>query len=126
MSVSVKFPFQVSNGVVATTTLDREAVRSKLMFCLGTQVNERVMRPSWGIDIMNTVYAVGADLDEAIPEAIAEMFRRWFPSYTLIEALVEQDPKYPTHASVTVRYGDIDSGVDEVLRQELPIQEQLT
>jgi phage baseplate assembly protein W len=121
---TVKFPFEIANGSVAVTSLDREAIRSQLLFCLGTQVNERVMRPSWGIDIMSTLYAVGGDLAEAVPEAVADMFRRWFPTYRFIAASVEIDPQRPNWATVTVRWGQIDSEVDEVLRQDVPLVER--
>lgn len=121
---TIRFPFQIINGSVAMTDLDREAVRSNLLFCLGTQVNERVMRPSWGIDILSTLYAVGGDLSDAVPEAVADMFKRWFPSYRFIEATVETDPLRPNFATVEVRWGAIDSEVDEVLRQDVPIVER--
>jgi hypothetical protein len=123
MAVSVKFPFQIANGSVATTSLDREALRSKVMFCLGSQINERVMRPQWGIDILSTSYSVGADLAEAVPEAIAFAFQRWFPSLRLIAAEVTINDRDPTYVDVLVRYGQIDSDIDEVARLEIPVSE---
>lgn len=137
MSTAVKFPFQIVNGSVGMNANDSEAVRSKLMFCLGTQVNERAMRPRWGIDILGTAFSVGADLEEAIPEAITEAFKQWFPALIFIEASVEvireagayyavevgQQGQFDTYAVVTVRYGQIDSETDEIIRYQLPVQD---
>lgn len=120
---SVRFPFRIVNGSVSMAS-DADAIRSKVMFCLGTQVNERVMRPSWGIDIMSTVYSVGADLEAAIPEAVSQAFRRWFPDIRLIETQVVQDPATPTMATVTVRFGDIEAdGGEDVAQFDLPLDE---
>lgn len=46
--IGVAYPFNISNGVVSTTSDPAEIARSRIVFCLSTQVMERVMRPSWG------------------------------------------------------------------------------
>jgi phage baseplate assembly protein W len=120
---TVRFPFQIIDGKVSTTSVEAEEMRSKVLFCLGTQVNERVMRPSWGIDILSTVYAVGGDLTIAVPEAIQMAFQKWFPSVRLIEAKVYEKPDDPTRFTVDVRFGVINSDIDEVARIELPVTE---
>lgn len=121
---SVVFPFAIKNGKVAVTDVDGHEVRSKVMFCLGTETGERVMRPNWGIDILSTVYSVGGDLDAAVEEAIAEAFKKNFRKIRLIETetVVKEDD--PTYASVTVRFGRIDDDVDEVVRLDMPVTER--
>ena len=119
----LRYPFTVVGGSVATTTQDAEALRSKILFCLGTQINERVMRPQWGVDIMSTIYSVGGDLEDAVPEAIKMAFQKWFPTIRLVETRIVQDPQRPNWATVTVRFGKIDSTIDEVVRLDLPLDE---
>lgn len=117
------FPFKIEDGVVATTTRDEHAVKSKVLFCLGTEVNERVMRPQWGIDILQTVHMVGGDLDEAIPEAISKAFRKFFPKVRLIDVKVIRDDTDPTYVTVEVRFGQIGTSVDEIIRVDMPVEE---
>ena len=120
---SVMFPFRIEDGVVATTTRDEHAIKSKVMFCLGTEVNERVMRPQWGIDIMQTVHMVGGDMDDAVPEAITKAFRKFFPKVKLVDVDVIRDDNDPTYITVEVRFGQIGTDVDEIIRLDMPTVE---
>jgi phage baseplate assembly protein W len=117
------FPFKIEDGSVATTVRDEHALKSKILFCLGTEVNERVMRPQWGINIMQTVYMVGGDLDVAVPEAIQDAFRKFFPKVRLVEATVVRHPNDPTYVTVEVRFGQINTDVDEIIRLDMPVSE---
>lgn len=121
---SVVFPFTIKNGKVAVTDVDGYEVRSKVMFCLGTEVGERVMRPNWGIDILSTIYAVGGELDDAVEEAIENAFKKWFPKIRLIDTDIVLRKDDPTFATVTVRFGRIDEDVDEVVRLDMPVTER--
>lgn len=137
MEVGVRFPFSISNGSVNVVASDGEIMKSRLMLCLGTQVTERVMRPQYGIDILGTVYSVGGDYRDAIPEAIADSFRRWFPSLQLLETSIEQVEEsgdyytanvltvgsVTSYLIVTVRFGRIDSETDEIIRYQLPVSD---
>lgn len=122
---SVMFPFKIENGSVATTTMDEHAIRSKVLFCLGTEVTERVMRPDWGIDIMQTVYMVGGDPVDAIPEAVAAAFRRHFPKVRLVSVIVKRDEKDLTRFTADVRFGQIGSEIDEIIRVNMPTVEEV-
>lgn len=74
------------------------------------------MRPTWGVDIMNTIYSVGGDLDTAMPEAIENAFKRWFPEYEPREITILRNPDTPTYVDVEVRFGAYDSEVDTTVR----------
>jgi phage baseplate assembly protein W len=116
MSLAVKFPFTIQSGSVAVTDNPTEAVGSMIVFCLGTMIGERVMRPTWGVDIMNTIYSVGGDLDTAMPEAIENAFKKWFPDYEPREITITRSPDRPTYVDVEVRFGAYDSEVDMTVR----------
>ena len=45
--IGVKFPFTIQGGSVAVTNTDSEIIGSRVVFCLGTMIGERVMRPTW-------------------------------------------------------------------------------
>lgn len=121
---SVVFPFAIKNGRVAVTDVDGHEVRSKVMFCLGTEIGERVMRPQWGIDILGTAYSVGEDMDAAVPEAIENAFKKHFPNIRLIDVELVPKENDPTYYSVTVRFGAIDEDIDEVVRLDMPVTER--
>ena len=122
---SVMFPFRIENGSVATTTLDEHAIKSKVLFCLGTEVNERVMRPDWGIDIMQTVYMIGGDPVDVIPEAVNAVFRKFFPKIRLVGVVVKVDENDKTRINAEVRFGQIGSEIDEIIRVNMPTVEEV-
>lgn len=121
---SVVFPFTVKNGKVAMTDVDGHEMRSKVMFCLGTETGERVMRPQWGIDILSTIYSVGGDLDAAVPEAIENAFKKHFQRLRLVDVELVPKEDDPTYYSVTVRFGAIGEDIDESVRVDMPVTER--
>lgn len=114
--VGVKFPFKIAGGSVLMASSHQELVKSRIMFCLGTQVGERVMRPNWGIDIMNVTHAMGGSIEEVVREAVDEAFRQWFPDYVLKEMRLEYSAGDPTRVEILVRYGKSNSLTDESAR----------
>ena len=122
---SVMYPFKIENGSVATTTLDNNALKSKVLFCVGTQIGERVMRPQWGIDIMQTVYMIGGEPEDYIPEAITAAFRKYFPKVGKVDVKVTRAKDDPTYVTAEVRYGQIGTAVDEIIRVSLPTEEDI-
>lgn len=114
--IGVKFPFTIQGGSVAVSDNSAEIVGSQIVFCLGTLIGERVMRPTWGVDILNTVHSVGGDLDIAMQEAIVNAFRQWFPDYEAREITLSRNPDNPAYVEIEVRYGKYESDVDETVR----------
>lgn len=116
MSLGVKFPFVIQSGSVAVSDNPSETINSQIVFCLSTMIGERVMRPTWGVDILSTVYSMGGDLDTAMQEAVDDAFKRWFPEYEPREITVSRNRDRPTYVEVEVRYGRYESDVDETVR----------
>jgi len=112
----VLFPFQIQSGNVLMSGNQAEVIRSRIAFCLGTQVGERVMRPLWGINILNSVYALGGDLDAAVTDAVEEAFRKWFPAHVVRSIKVSRDPDAPTYVTVEVTYSMNDSPSTDTVR----------
>lgn len=116
MTLGVKFPFTIQGGSVAVTDNPTEIVGSQIVFCLGTLIGERVMHPLWGVDILSTVWSLGADLDLAMREAVDAAFKRWFPEYEAREIKVTRNSDRPTYVEIEIRFGKYDSEVDATVK----------
>lgn len=114
--IAVKFPFTISGGSVVTTDNPTEIIGSQVTFLLGTMLGERVMRPSWGIDLLSTVHSLGADLDESMEEAIQDAFNTHFPEYEPRDIDLVRNPDNPGWVDVVVRFGKYDSDLDVTAR----------
>lgn len=119
--IGVKFPFTISGGSVVTTSNPTEIIGSRVTFLLGTLVGERLMRPNWGVDILSTVHALGADLDESLEEGIRDAFQTHFPEYEPREIRIAPQPDNPAWVTVYVRYGKYDSDLDEEVQVGTPV-----
>jgi hypothetical protein len=103
--IGLKYPFEIRNGSVVSTTHPTEIIGSRVTFCLGSWMGERVMRPTWGITLLNASHAVGADLYTIINESIEDAFAAWFGEYEIRGVKIEKNPYDPTYVTVEVRYG---------------------
>jgi phage baseplate assembly protein W len=121
VTIGVKFPFTISGGSVVTTSNPTEIIGSNVTFLLGTLTGERLMRPNWGVDLLGTVYALGADIEEALDEAIRDAFGVHFKEYEPREINVRADPDNPAWVSVSVRFGRYDSDVDVNVEAGTPV-----
>ena len=111
---AVKYPFNIYNGRVVMAEDPSREIESAVMFCLSTQVGERVMQPEWGIDIMNSSYAMGAGIETSVDEAIRSAFRRWFPDYQIRKITVTPNTFNPTYVEVDVNWGKYGSSIDKL------------
>jgi phage baseplate assembly protein W len=109
---SVRFPFDIVNGKVVVDEDPGREIESKVVFCLSTQVGERVMNPDWGIDILNSAYSMGASTSQVIDEAIRNAFRTFFPEYQVKEVKVTPNLMNPTYIVVDARWGKFGSAID--------------
>lgn len=136
--IVVKFPFSISQGRVAMLTSESDTerldmARSRIMFCLGTQVGERVMRPSWGLDIFTYMSlfqdepdyenAVGADGKQQITNvlgtqaAIRAAFDAFLPEYRLVKVDIFNKPGDDQTVIVDVKFqlrGEAEQLIDNV------------
>jgi phage baseplate assembly protein W len=114
--IGVKFPFVIQGGSVAISDNPTEIIGSQIVFCLGTMTGERVMRPTWGVDIIGSVQALEGDLDTAMQEAVSGAFKRWFPDYEPRQIDITRNPDNPAYVEIEVRFGRYDSDLDETVR----------
>jgi phage baseplate assembly protein W len=81
MSQSIAFPFHFVNGRVATTTNTEDQLTNRVVSVLGTQIGERIMRPTYGTDTERFNFGLGDELDRAAMEQEAtRSLSQWEPN----------------------------------------------
>lgn len=103
--IGLKYPFRISGGMVTTTSNPSEIVAANIVFCIGAQVGERVMRPTWGVEILNSVYAMGGNADDAVVEGVEAAFNSWFPQFELRSVRTTRNDYQPSWIDIEIRYG---------------------
>jgi len=119
--IALKYPFSISGGSATSVSHPMEIIGSQVSFCLGTLVGERVMRPTWGLPRdekyqETALFAMGADIELIMGEAVELAFSRWFPKYEVRGVRVEFDKFNQTSVTVEVRYGEPRKATDVIAR----------
>lgn len=115
-TLGVKYPFSFAGGQVVMTSTHTELVGSRITFCLGTQVGERIMAPTWGIDIMGAAFELEGEISlRTVDNAVRWCMRRWFPDYEVRKVVA--DPTTDRNVlDVTITYGRYGSPLDDVAK----------
>lgn len=113
---SISYPFEVVNGSVRAQLDPNQALRSQIIFFISSHVGERVMRPNWGIDVMNSYMALGLGVKESLMEAVEEGLRLWFPGIVVKSLTAEQSASSPSTFNLTLLYGISEDDTDELVR----------
>lgn len=122
--ISIVFPFAIGGGRVVDTRDESRIVRTRLMMLLGTMSGERVMRGSWGLDMLNHVEAIGGTHMEVVEEAIRDAFVQWFPRYELVTVRATKELGNGTNfTGVEVRYKKPNSDMIDTALVAVPVQD---
>jgi phage baseplate assembly protein W len=100
-----KYPVEVDRaGGIAMSELD-EGIRQSLLIILGTAPGERVMRPSFGCNIHDLVYAPN-NLNTASLAAhfCVEALTKWEPRIEEVEAHADPSDNDPNRLDITIKY----------------------
>ena len=100
-----KYPVEVDRaGGIAMSELD-ESIRQSMFIILGTAPGERVMRPSFGCNIHDLVYAPN-NLNTASLAAhfCIEALGKWEPRIEEIEAQAEPSGDDANRLDITIKY----------------------
>ena len=100
-----KYPVEVDRaGGIAMSELD-ESIRQSLLIILGTAPGERVMRPGFGCNIHDLVYAPN-NLNTASLAAYycIEALGKWEPRIEEVEARADASGDDPNRLDITIKY----------------------
>ena len=89
---SIKYPFTTqSNGIVQTTDSSAKIYLDKVTTLLSTNVGQRPMLPTYGVDWSLALFENDGDVELALPRAINAAISTWIPSISVESINVEPD-----------------------------------
>lgn len=100
-----KYPVEVDrSGGIAMSELD-ESIRQSIHIILGTAPGERVMRPNFGCNIHDLLYAPN-NLNTASLAAYfcVESLQKWEPRIEEVEAQADPSPDDPNRLDIVIKY----------------------
>jgi phage baseplate assembly protein W len=100
-----KYPVEVDrSGGIAQSELD-EAIRQSILIILGTAPGERVMRPHFGCEIHELVYAPNNVNTAGLAAHYAtEALQKWEPRIDDVEAEAEPSGDDPNQLDIHIKY----------------------
>jgi hypothetical protein len=100
-----KFPPTLDRGGgVSSSELD-ESIRESIFIILGTAPGERVMRPNFGCQIHDLVFAPNHYGTAALAATyVVEALEKWEPRITEVEADAEPSPDAPNRLDILIKY----------------------
>ena len=99
------FPVEVDHsGAVALSEFER-SVSESIRIILGTSKGERVMRPDFGCDLNDLVFAPNDSRTVALAKHyVEEALTRWEPRIVLREVVVEPDEDAENRVNIRIHY----------------------
>jgi phage baseplate assembly protein W len=89
---AIKFPFTTqTNGIVQTTDNSSKIYLDKVVTLLSTNVGQRPMLPTYGVDWSLALFENDGDAELAVPRAINTAISTWIPSVSVENISVEPD-----------------------------------
>lgn len=129
---SLRYPLEIGrNGSFAVDTSDIAKTRSRIIATLATAIGERVMRPDFGTDLMQSYYLSGEEVIPAVEGAVSDLFAKmsaegYWAGITLHSVDAVIDPRHGgSTVSVDVQWalGDAVITTSDTINIESLIQE---
>jgi phage baseplate assembly protein W len=102
--IAVSLPFSINEfGSVAFTTSQEKIWADRVRVAVGTGINERIMRPNYGVDVRGAVMESSESAEELIKREVEQAFTRDLP----LLRLESVDTSFDTSASsvqVEIKY----------------------
>lgn len=102
--IAVALPFSINEfGSVGFTTSQEKIWADRVRVAVGTGVNERIMRPNYGVDVRGAVMESSESAEELIKREVQQAFTRDLP----LLRLESVDTSFDTGASsvqVEIKY----------------------
>lgn len=100
-----RFPVDVNrNGTVAMSA-DEELIRESIIIIMGTAPGERVMRPNFGCEIHDLLFAPNNYTTAGLAaHYVVSALQKWEPRITGVEADAEPSPDHPNQLLLHIKY----------------------
>ena len=90
-AISLPFSFD-SSGATSYTTDEKKIWQDRVVLVVMTRLTERVMRPTFGGTVGNSVFESETTAESIIQQAVAVGFSQWLKPLTLSNVTVTVDP----------------------------------
>lgn len=133
--VAISLPFSINAyGRVNTTTEQSKIWQDRVRSVIGTYIEERVMRPNFGSDVVDAVFENSDEASLIAKSEIEKAFARFLPTLSLSDVVIHYDQE-TSILEAEVIYALPDARVDDVTSTTIgivriggnlpPIQEKL-
>ncbi len=93
MPKAITLPFSFdSSGAVAYTQDEKKIWQDRVVLVLMTRLNERVMRPTFGSEVKDSLFETEEAATTMIKKATSVAFSRWLPQLELLGVSTTVDP----------------------------------
>lgn len=92
MSRQISYPFRIGpSGTIDSSTDPRKIWQDRVRSVLNTQIGDRVMRPSFGVNSLGAVMNYGTPAEGELTQNIKNAFITWLPSLDVSNIDVAMD-----------------------------------
>jgi phage baseplate assembly protein W len=92
MSVGVNFPYTINTqGVVDSATTATKIYLDRVLTLLSTNVGQRPLTPTYGVDWSSAMFETDSNAQVAIPQAISVAVGKWIPEVEVLEVQVSEN-----------------------------------
>jgi phage baseplate assembly protein W len=89
---SIAFPFKFDgNGNVVKTSDQNKLWEDRVLQAIGTLISERVMRPSYGTKIPNSLFSTRSEMEQSIKKEVTAAFLNYLTSLSLQDVQFDYD-----------------------------------
>lgn len=89
MTLSISYPYTLdSNGVVTSTVDATKIYLDKVITLLSTNVGQRPLLPTYGVDWSKALFENDSDAKKAVPQAIRLAVAQWLPEVTINDVII--------------------------------------
>lgn len=91
--VALQFPFSLdaNTGTILSVSSQETIWNNRVRMALETTVGERVMRPTYGVEIARSVFNTISGMEDTIRREVSKLFVEQFPLLQLISVTTTHD-----------------------------------
>ena len=100
-----RFPVDINRNGTLSMSSDEELIRESIIIVLGTAPGERVMRPGFGCEIHDLLFAPNNYTTAGLASYyVVTSLQKWEPRIDNVEADAQPSPDQPNKMLINIRY----------------------